>query len=143
MEACSLSMTKLISSEFNDCVFKDCKLLSVNWTQIRPNRVGAAPLTFEGCKLSYGIFAGTNLRGWRFHACELVDADFSEANVQGASLTDCNLAKARFVNADLRGVDLTSSYNYFFDLRENRVAGLKVGLDGGAMLLRAFGILVE
>ncbi|HJE51151.1 MAG TPA: pentapeptide repeat-containing protein [Tessaracoccus flavescens] len=142
-DSCSLSMTKLISTEFNDCVFTDCKAMSVNWTQIRPNQVGAAPLTFEGCKLSYGSFNGVNLRGWSFKRCELVDADFSEAKAQGVNLIECDLKQARFINADLRGVDLRSSYNYFFDVRDNRVAGLQVTLDGGANLLRAFGIAVD
>jgi hypothetical protein len=47
---------------------------------------------------------------------------------------------ARFVNADMRRLDLSDSYDYFFDVRENQVAGLRVQAIGGVNLLRAFGV---
>jgi uncharacterized protein YjbI with pentapeptide repeats len=142
-DSCSLSQTKLPGTSFADCVLKGCRALSVAWTSVIAGTLSVAPLTFEGCKLTYSSFVGSTLRRWSFIDCDLSEADFSDAVLTATSFEHCNLANARFVGADLRGVSLISSYNYYFDPREAKVAGLRVTPDGGAQLLRAFGIEVR
>lgn len=139
-ESTSLSLVKFPGTTFSDTVFEGCRAQSVGWTQVIPNAVSRAPLTFEKCKLTYSSFADANLKRWTFADCDLTEADFSHATLTRAIIRNCNFAKARFHGADLRDVSLVSSYNYAFDPRDAKVSGLRVTADAGASLLRAFGI---
>lgn len=139
-EASSLSQTKFPGTSFSDCVMTGCRALSVGWSQAVPNTVSLSPLTFESCKLIYSSFVGMKLRRWAFIDCDLTEADFTDAVLTNAALKNCNLAQARFAGADLRDVNLITSYNYSFDPRDVKVKGLRVTADGGAQLLRVFGI---
>jgi fluoroquinolone resistance protein len=137
---CSVSLTGFRNSTFAECRWVDCKLLSVDWTAIHCNPLPPIPMAFEGCKLSYSSFVLADVRRWSFTRCDLVDTDFSDAQLVDAKMLNCNLESARFVHADMRRLDLTDSYNYLFDVRDNRVNGLKVSATEGVHLLRAFGI---
>lgn len=140
--ATSLSQTKLPGTSFNDVTFSDCRAQSVDWSAAIPNQVSMAPLSFEGCKLTYSSFVNANLRRWFFQRCDLTDAEFGNATLTGARFVECNFTGARFPGADLRKLDLTASHGFVFDPRDAQVSGLKVRADDGAQLLRAFGIQV-
>lgn len=139
-ESTSLSQARFPGTSFSDTVFNGCRAQSVGWSQVIPNAVSHAPITFESCKLTYSAFTNANLKRWTFADCDLTEADFSHATLTRAIIRNCNFLKARFQGADLRDVSLVSSYNYAFDPRDAKVQGLRVTSDGGAGLLRAFGI---
>lgn len=137
---CSMSMTDFTDSRFAECSWQDCRILSVDWAAVHCNPVAAEPMVFTGCRLTYSRFARADLRRWRFERCDLVDADFSDARLSDAAIKECNLQSTQFVNVDMRGLDLSGSFDYYFDVRDNQVAGLRVGAADGVNLLRVFGV---
>lgn len=135
---CSVSLTNFTDSRFAECTWRDCRILSVDWAAIHCNPMAAAPMIFAGCRLTYSRFVGVDLRRWRFDRCDLTDADFSDARLSDAVMHGCDLRAARFVNADMRRLDLSTSFNYLFDVRNNKVAGLRVSAAEAINLLEVF-----
>ncbi|SDB88857.1 Pentapeptide repeat-containing protein [Raineyella antarctica] len=137
---CSLSFAVFGSSTFSECRFEACKGLSVDWARAHVNPLSTAPMAFADCRLDYSRFTRMDLRQWDFLRCSLKDVDFDSTRLAGARMADCDLESAVFTDSDLRGLDLRGSSNYFFDVRRNRVEGLKVSPGAGVALLGAFDI---
>ena len=78
--------------------------------------------TLNGIDLSFGSFAGTNLRNSSFIAAVFVETDFSGSNMAGVNLQNANLTDAVFSDAtNLRNADLTSATLIGIDLTDVNV----------------------
>jgi fluoroquinolone resistance protein len=139
---CDLSSVKLAGASLAEVVFRGCKLLGVDWSNVTRSLIGQ-PLVFERCQLDFGIFQGMNLRASTFRDCSAREVELTGADLGEATFHGCDLDRARFAATRLVDADLTGARNYELDPRENDVRGLKVDLPEGAALLRSFGVVVE
>lgn len=138
--AVSLSMSRLIDTRLVECVILDSKAQAADWTGLSTSALAGQSISFERCRLDYGSFMGTDLRGMRFAGCSLVDADFSESDCREVEFVNCDLSGARFAGADLRGALLSDVRGLALDVREARTRGLRVDTGAALDLISALGI---
>ncbi len=137
------SMVDLTDTRLVGARFERCKLLAVNFAALGARALAADPLRFVDCRLDLAGFQGVDLEGVVFERCSLREADFAEAVLRGASFEGSDLAGATFGRTDLRGADLSGATAYAFDVRDNRVGGLRVEPTEAARLLQVLGLRVE
>lgn len=138
--ACDLSLAVLTDSRLVGVVFERCKLLGLNFAALGARGPAADPLRFHECRLDMACFAGVDATGAGFAGCRLTEADFTDATLRGADFAGSDLHGARFANTDLREASLLGATGYTFDVRENRVRGLRLDAAQAVPLLGVFGI---
>jgi len=136
-----LSLVMIPDTRIDDCVFRNCKMIGIDWTVVR--REIGMNLEFHECDLSYCTFMKVNLQGSLFSNCFIKEADFQEVTLKEVSFAGSDLHRTRFSRCDLAKADFRDADNYFFDPRDNRCKGAKVKFPQAAELLRGFGIEAE
>lgn len=137
---CNLSLAQLNGTAFRGIIFKDCKMLGLQFE--RCNDFGLA-VSFQNCQLNHSTFFQLNLRKTLFKDCQLREIDFSEANLTSAVFSDCDLAQSIFQNTNLEKADFRSAFNYIIDPENNRLKGAKFSLSGVSGLLDKYQINIE
>lgn len=138
-EKCDLSLAIVQSNKFVDVVFKNCKIVGVDWAGLRsPSR-----FNFENSILKNNIFLKMNLTGMHFDGCDLQDADFSESNLTKSVFSGCDLLGAKFQMSNLTQADFSESYNYHINLNNVKVKKTIFTLPEAASLLNSFDIIVK
>jgi uncharacterized protein YjbI with pentapeptide repeats len=137
-EGCDLQRILPNRLALRGVVFKDTRLMGVDWTGVStlPN------VHFEKCDLRYSSYVKLILRKTRFVNCmareanfietDLTDSDFSGTDLQNSTIQGCVLVKTNFATAT--GV--------MVDPRQNKVKGMRVGVDAAVALAQSFGIAV-
>lgn len=138
----NLSMSRLVDVRFSECSVIESKAQAVSWSGLRTSALSERAIWFERCRLDYGSFAGTDLRGMRFIGCSLVDADFGEADCRAVEFIHCDLSGTRFAGADLRAALFADVRGLRLDVRETRNLGLRVDPGAALDLVTALGIEV-
>ena len=140
---CDLSMVQLTDSRLVGGSFERCKMLAIDAASLGVSPLAIEPIRFEDCLLDFASFQGVELSRSMWHRCALRDADFAEAVLTGADFAGSELSGARFARTDLREVSLVDARGYVFDVRENRVQGLRIDAHEGGRLLEVLGLRVE
>lgn len=138
----NLSMAKLIDVRFSECTIRDSKAQAVSWSGLRAGGLAERSVVFERCRLDYGSFLATEVRGMRFVGCSLVDVDFAESDCRGVEFIDCDLSGARFSGADLRDAGFFDVRGLSLDVREARTLGLRVDTVAALDLVIPLGIRI-
>jgi len=138
-EGCNLSMMKLDGTTLNNAVFKQCKILGVNFT---PCQDFLFTVRFESCMLDYTSFMGKKMLKTFFIKTSLKEASFTGANLAGSVFDDTDLMDAVFNQTDLTGVNFTTAYNYIFDPELNIMRKAVFSLNGVPGLLSKYGIKI-
>lgn len=138
-EECDLTHMKPMRSGFHGVVFRSCKLLGAELSNVAEN----PEVTFEGCMLRYVAFNDLNLRATTFRDCELQEAQFSACSLIDADLLGCDLSGASFSRCELGGADFSSSRGVYLDPRQNSVKGAFVPAETAVMLAHAAGLKVD
>jgi uncharacterized protein YjbI with pentapeptide repeats len=120
---CNFSTIDIKNSSFTDCEFKNCKVMGIDWSYINP--VMGFSNSFHKCDLSYSVFLNLDLRGMELYDCKLKESSFESCNMSKCVLKNCDFELVRFVRDDLRETDFRESYNYVFDIEENKVEKAK------------------
>ena len=139
---CDLSMLTLTDSRLVGGAFERCKMLGISFAAL-VSPLAVEPIRFKDCRLDFASFRGVELPEATWQGCGLREADFGEAVLTGAAFPDSDLSMATFTGTDLRDASLVGARGYAFDVRENRVRGLRVDADEGARLLEVLGLHVE
>ena len=137
---CDLSMIKLRGASLQHVVFKECKLLGVDFSVC--SEMLFSPW-FEQCILDHSVFAGRRMAKTHFNRCSLKGVDFEQAELNEAVFDTCDLQDAVFDRTQLRTADLTSAFNYRIDPERNDVQGARFSMDGALSLLAKYGIVIE
>lgn len=137
---CDLSNASLADSAFEDVHFSACKLVGVDFAQVRRVSFEAR---FVDCSLRLARFSGMSLRTVTFERCDLRDVDFAEADCRGVRFVECDLRGALFEQTNLRKADLTSARGVRIDPQQNRVEGARVDLAVAIAIAEAHGLIVE
>lgn len=138
--ACDLTMVKLTGVRMQQVVFRDSKLLGVDFSACSEMLFQVA---FDGCVLDHSVLTGMNLRRTRFDHCSMKGVDLERADLGEAVLRECDLLDAVFGATQLRGADLTAAYNFRIDPERNLVKGARFSLQGAVGLLLKYGVLIE
>lgn len=153
---CSLKECILVDCSFENCTFEDCDLSLIQFkktafsriTLLHSKAIGIAwtnardPLTvdFQHCRISYGTFAGKNLKKAVLIHCQADEADFTDCNLTQANFTGTDLAGARFVGTDLTQANFVGAHRYAINVQENKIRKAKFSLPDALALLDGLGV---
>lgn len=139
-EDCNLSSVILNSTSFKEVIFKNCKLLGMQFDKCNPMLFS---IDFDDCQLNLSSFYDMELKNTKFKRCALHEVDFVEADLTGLKLEQCDLKDALFENTILRKTDFRTSFNYSIDPELNRIAKAKFSLPEIKGLLHKYDIEIE
>jgi len=139
-EACNISLLKLVGTSLCNVIFRDCKLLGVNFSE---SEDFLFTVQFEGGVLDFATFANKKMPKTRFVNVSLKNVDFTRANLQGALFSNTNLEGAMFTKTVLKEANFLTAFNYTIDPESNPMAKARFSLYGVAGLLGKYGISIE
>src|ERR1700761_156622 len=138
-DGCNLSMMRLQGTTLNGVVFKNCKIMGVNFSQCQDFLF---TVKFESCILDYSSFMDRKILKTPFIQTSLKEVTFTRANLSGSKFDNCNLNETVFRETDLSSVDFSSSYNYLIDPEVNKMTKAVFSMNGVAGLLYKYGIKI-
>lgn len=136
---CDLTMAKVAECSFRDVRFEHTKLMGVDWSAARDLLFD---VSFEGCVLSYGVFAGRKMRKVQVIDCVAHEADFSGADLSESSFAGTDLRDAVFQRTKLVKADLSSAHHYRIHPSENMLKKTRFSMEAGLDALATLGIIV-
>lgn len=138
--ACDMSMAKVSQTAFRNVVFKDTKMLGIDFSIC--HKIGLS-FSFENCMLNLASFYQTKIKKSHFENCQLHEVDFVEADLSEVVFNHCDLLGAKFEQSILEKTDFRTAYNYTIDPNNNRLKKTKFSTNGILGLLDSFDIVVE
>lgn len=138
--ACDFSGTHLNQSAMRTVQFHECKLIGLNFENIKPFRLS---MKFYACLMDYTTFYKLKLQASIFENCALKGADFTEANLTKANLSGSKLDEAVFQQSNLSQADFRNCTGYIINPIINQVRGAKFSKDEIHGLLVNFAIRIE
>lgn len=137
---CDLSMAKTEQTGLKLCVFKNSKLLGVDFSKCSTFLFA---VKFDNCLLDYAVFYKMKIKKTLFDHCSLKEANFAECDLSASRFTECNLEKTVFENTNLTEVDFRTAQNYQIHPELNRIKKAKFSYPGVLGLLMGYGIVIE
>lgn len=134
---CNLSAATITGTAFRDIIFKDCKLLGLQFDTCNEMLF---EVQFEHCIINLANFYNRKLKNTRFIHCMLTETDFSEADLSNAVFEYCDLSGAVFDNTILEKANLTTANNYSIDPEKNRIKKAKFSIPDVIGLLNKYDI---
>lgn len=134
---CNLSLTELKDCSLNEVVFRECKLIGVNWSTAALLK----KLSFYDSILNYGTFLGVTLPKTVFENCVCQNVYFAESNFAGSRFSGTDLQEAQFAQVDLRRADFRRAKNYMLSPMANQIVGGKFVMPEALALL--YGLEIE
>lgn len=137
---CDLSNAKISQTSFQDVVFRDCKMLGLQFQECNHF---AFSITFTNSILDHASFFKVNLKECAFLDCHMHDVDFTDANLSKLELLSCDLHDARFEHSILEKTDFREAINYSIDPNINRIKDALFSAQGALGLLDNFDIKID
>jgi len=141
---CKFISTANEGSDFKECVFEKCNLLSVDWTNLF-TRNGVLPSVrkMTNCCLKYVIIKRVNFGKFDFTTNDLVECTFSDCRLTGANFKGCNLKLTEFMRCDLACSDFSSAHGYLVEITSCKLKDAKFSFPEAMNLLNGLGIKIE
>ncbi len=136
---CNLSLVNLTGSGFQNVLFRNCKMLGIQFT----NCDERLSFRFEHCVLNHSSFHKTNVKNTSFIHTQLQDVDFSECDLSQSVFDHCDMLRAVFENSNLEKADFRTAMNYTIDPDSNKIRKAKFSIYGLSGLLSKYGIQIE
>lgn len=123
---CNLSIVNIDYCKFSDVVFRDSKLIGINWTQVAwPSVIFNAPFAFYKCILNDSSFYGLALQGLIIEECKAHHVDFRQADLSNANLSYSDFTGCVFNKTDLTAADFSEATHYAIDIFNNKLKNAK------------------
>ncbi len=137
---CDLSNTNIAHTVWNNVVFKQCKMVGV---QFDTSNTELLRLQFEECNLTLASFCSMALQKTDFTGSNLTQADFTEADLTEANFTNGNLHQTIFQQTQLTKANLVHAFHFSIDPTTNRLSKARFSSEGLLGLLKKYDIVVE
>jgi uncharacterized protein YjbI with pentapeptide repeats len=137
---CNLSMSQVIGTSLKTVLFKNCKLLGVQFNTCLDFLFN---VEFQDTALDYSSFANKKMPKTFFNSCSMKEVSFIGANITNSVFENCNLDNAIFNNTQLAGTDFRTAYNYTIDPEFNPMKKAKFSNQGIVGLLDKYDIKIE
>ena len=137
---CNLSSANVFQTGFQDVIFKDCKMLGIDFEKCSDF---AFNIKVDNCQLSHASFYKMNLSKMIFKVCKLEGVDFTECNLSTSVFDNCDLLNATFLKTNLEKADFRTSKNFIIDPENNHIKGAKFSRKSVDGLLSKYLIKIE
>ena len=132
-----LSMVQWAKSQLQSVLFKDSKLMGVDFTSCTTLLFS---VSFTRCDLSMSKFAHLDISRTIFKECQLYGSDFYRSNAHHCTFDTCQLKDSLFESTNLSYADLSSSYGLYIDPQKNDLNRTKVSVEQALQFAQAFNI---
>lgn len=92
-----------------ECVFKDCKMLGLQFGDCNAIRLG---FSFETCIMNHCSFYKIKARKNVFKNWQLQEADFTYCDAGNSAFNHSDLVVTIFENSNIEWADFSTTYNY-------------------------------
>lgn len=140
---CDLSMVDLTDTELSDVRFEHTAVVAVNWSLLARTSLAPLELRFDACTLTYATFRDLDLSRSTFEDCLAHEVAFSGIKLIGVSFCGTDFQGSTFHDCDLSNADFQGARNYLFNVKQNRVRGLKVSFPEALGLLAGLEVVVS
>ncbi len=137
---CNLSMTQLAGTSLKTVIFKNCKLLGIQFQSCTDFLFSVG---FEDCVLDYSTFANKKMPKTKFNSCSMKEVSFIGTNLTLSVFENCNLDHAVFNDTQLAGADFTTAFNYKIDPELNPMKKAQFSVQGIVGLLDKYDIKIN
>jgi fluoroquinolone resistance protein len=134
-------MIKLSGTTLNNAVFRDCKILAVNFNDCENFLFSI--LRAESCNLDLTSFLGKKMLKTEFIKSSMKEVNFELANLSGSVFDQVDLSGASFYKTDLTAADFTTAYNFDIDPESNTLKKASFSIEGLSGLLRKYHIKIN
>ncbi|HEY8928598.1 MAG TPA: pentapeptide repeat-containing protein [Mucilaginibacter sp.] len=111
-DGCNLSVAKLAKCTLSSVVFRNSKILGVNFSECIDFLF---TVEFDVCTLDYSSFMLKKMPKTKFSKCSLKEVTFTQANLSGAVFNECDLNGTVFNSTDITQANFVTAYNYDID----------------------------
>lgn len=142
---CNLSLIKVKGSSFLDVVFRESKMIGINWTEAAwPKIKLSSPIEFYQCKLDNSSFFALSIEEIILRECSAKEVDFREADCSAADFSLTDFVGSHFGKTNLSTANFSDAINYQIDLFLNQIKGATFTLPEATRLLDSLDIqLIE
>jgi fluoroquinolone resistance protein len=138
---CNLSVIKVPQSKFSDVVFKECKLVGVDWTKAAwPKLAFSVSLKMHNCIINDSSFFGLKLDEIVIKQCKAHDVDFRDGSFVGADFSYTDFTDCLFAKTILSGADFYEAINFDIDIFNNNIKKARFSRYEAARLLNSLDI---
>ena len=139
-----MSAVKLPYSSFNNANFNSCKLIGINWAQVKwPYIALVAPIAFNDCDISLSSFFELKLSELILTNSKAHDVDFRGCELIGADFSGTDFEKSQFMKTTLKNADFANASNYNINPTENNISKARFSFPDVCNLLQTFDIKIE
>jgi uncharacterized protein YjbI with pentapeptide repeats len=136
---CNLSNIKLWNSSLKTVIFKNCKLIGIEYNKCEDFLFS---ISFQDCILDFATFNNKKMPKTTFANCSLKEASFVETNLTQSVFENCDLDNSMFNKTILTAVDFSTAYNYKIDPEFNPMKKAKFTNNGIVGLLNKYDIKI-
>ena len=136
---CDLSMSKLSNTQLNNVIFKDCKMMGIDFSKC----IGFLfEVHFYNCILDFCSFEHLKMQGTTFKDSSMKGVDLTGSNLQKSFFLNTDLFDARFSHTNLKECDLSLAYNFTISPTQNNIKKAIFSENNISGLLNEFGIKI-
>ncbi len=138
---CNLSVMRVTTTRFGGVVFRESKLLGIDWTRANwSSPILGSVFQFHECILDDSSFWGLKLKGMVARRCRAHEVDFRDADLSQADFFGTDLENTVFGQTNLTGANFAQAQNYGIDVLNNQVRKAKFSRFEAISLLESLGI---
>ncbi|MDB4979225.1 MAG: McbG-like protein [Candidatus Peribacteria bacterium] len=134
-----LSALKLPGCTFVDTVFKESKVMGMDWSRVAKMR----NIQFLHCELSQSNFSFMKLPHLVMHNCTVKESYITDCDCTDADFEGTDFARTIFSRANLTNANFKGATNYGIDFQNNTLKKTKFSLPEAVSLLNALDIILE
>jgi fluoroquinolone resistance protein len=135
-----LSAIKFIDCSFMETVFRDSKIMGIDWTMAGKSLRG---MHFLKCDISQTLFGHVKLLHLVMTDCTAKEVDFTCADCSKADFEGTDFERSVFHGTNLTEASFKRACNYAIDSRSNTLKKTKFSLPEAVSLLRSLDIVLE
>lgn len=136
---CDLSMSKLPDTQLNNVIFRDCKIMGVDFSKCTGFLF---EVHFYNCIIDFCSFENLKMQGTIFKDTSMKGVDLTGTNLQKSSFVNTDLLDAHFAHTNLKECDLSSAYNFLISPNQNNIKKSVFSENNISGLLSEFGIKI-
>lgn len=125
-EKCNLSVVQIEYSKFSDVIFRDSKVIGINWTKVAwPRLIFSSPIKFFNTIINDSSFYGLSLQDLVIEGCVAHNVDFREGDFSNSNFKFTDFSGSIFSETNLSRADFSDATNFDIDVFRNKLKKAK------------------
>ncbi len=123
---CNLSVVKMEYSKFSDVIFRDSKVIGIDWTKVAwPRLIFSSPVKFYDSIVSESSFYGLSLQDLVIESSVAHNVDFRDGDFSNSNFKYTNFSGSMFYDTNLTRTDFSDATDFDIDIFSNKLKKAK------------------